>query len=200
MRLFPRAPSRHGTVRSLPLRSPSQRGAPICKMTCGFACLFRSKACHYAPFSGMTRPAIASNCGNPRQFLFAFCTDQGRLWRRVSPPSRKLNEFATSFIPSRSFERKAIPSAKLTGLTPMGVGYQAALGGLRTGFGGSGLCPPETPVSASRCADLGRVDEFGSDEIFWDSSAESGIIHRSPTNRRPGACRQRWMRKIGRTR
>ena len=159
MRLFPRAPSRHGTVRSLPLRSPSQRGAPICKMTCGFACLFRSKACHYAPFSGMTRPAIASNCGNPCRFLFAFCTDQGRSWRRVSPPSRKLNEFATSFIPSRSFgsagscrhcrhrtprrqgratrprrerrpgaadqrredqpqadrERKAIPSAKLTG-------------------------------------------------------------------------------------
>ena len=36
-------------------------------------------------------------------------------------------------------------------------------------------------------AALGRVDEFGSDEIFWDSSAESGMIHRSPTESEAGA-------------
>ena len=33
---------------------------------------------------------------------------------------------------------------------------------------------------------LGRVDEFGSGEI-WDSSAETGMIHRSPTESEAGA-------------
>ena len=60
VRLFPSAPSRHGTVRSLPLRSPSQWGAPICGMAGPRACFFRSKACHYAPFhSGGAPKAVA---------------------------------------------------------------------------------------------------------------------------------------------
>jgi hypothetical protein len=34
---------------------------------------------------------------------------------------------------------------------------------------------------------LGRVDEIFARGCFWDSSAESGMIHRSPTESEAGA-------------